>query len=104
MLTEEMKKEIDEFVSNLEIDDVSGMSGEWCDYGVERSPRWFEPDEDEYFEAQKEKAIDYIKSDGAVEHIELITQEWDKITDDLRREDWSSYMDELVIKYIEEMK
>lgn len=108
-LTEEMKKEIEEWVRNFEIDDTEGMSGEWTDYVVDGSPKFFEPNEDEYLEKQKEKAIEYIKADGSIEYIELITQVWDKILgekcqNDVDGEEYSKKIDEEVIKFIEEIK
>lgn len=72
-------KEIDKvenFVQDLEVDESSLNSSRWDSnpYGVEPelaggSGCWVY-DDDDYYNAQLEKALDYVESDGAWEHIE----------------------------------
>lgn len=72
MLTEEQKKELKEWVDKIEIDveDLQSAHFDSNPYGLEEplyygSGQW-EYDEDEEQEVQKEKAIDYLETDGGV--------------------------------------
>lgn len=72
MLTEEQKKELKEWVDKIEID-VEDLPSAYYDsnpFCVEEplnrgSGQWVY-DEDEGWEVQKEKAIDYLETDGGV--------------------------------------
>lgn len=67
-LTEEQLKELEDWVGKIEIDVEDLESSKWDSniYGVE--PQYavggWVCDEDEYYQAQVDKAIDYLKSDG----------------------------------------
>lgn len=68
-------EKVEDFVQDLEIDESSLNSSRWDSnpYGVEPwlavgSGCWVY-DDDDYYNAQLEKALDYIESDGAWEYI-----------------------------------
>lgn len=67
-LTEEQLKELEDWVGKIEIDVEDLESAKWDSniYCVE--PQYavggWVYDEDEYYQAQVDKAIDYLKSDG----------------------------------------
>lgn len=67
-LTKEQFKELDDWVDEIEIDEKNLESAKWDRniYGVEPQYAvggWIY-DEDEYYQAQVDKAIDYLESDG----------------------------------------
>lgn len=67
-LTKEQLEDLDDWVNDIEIDESELESASWdCNiYGVEPQYAvggWIY-DEDEYYQAQVDKAIDYLKSDG----------------------------------------
>lgn len=67
-LTKEQIEELNDWVDKIEIDESDLESARWdCNiYGVEPQYAvggWIY-DEDEYYKAQIDKAIDYLKSDG----------------------------------------
>ena len=69
-------EKVEDFVQDLEVDESSLDSARWDSnpYGVEPhlavgSGCWVY-DDDDYYNAQLEKALDYIESDGAWEYIE----------------------------------
>lgn len=67
-LTKEQFEDLDDWVNEIEIDEEYLESAKWDRniYGVEPqySVGGWVYDEDEYYQAQVDKAIDYLKSDG----------------------------------------
>lgn len=49
------------FVVSRDVD-MENIPHEKCDYGVQGSPVWYEPDEDALFEAQKQSALDTLEA------------------------------------------
>ena len=99
MLTKEQEKDIEQWVKDLGIDETQLDSYHWerNPYGVEDpligSSSCYEWDEEEYYEAQQQKALDLLDGDRITDYMD-----WD-IGDDI---DEDQLTDE-AIKFIEEM-
>lgn len=86
-LTPEMRDNLDKQISEIDIDPSELSSAVWNNNPYDVEPQlasgsgMYEYDEDEYFNAQCEKMIYYIKSDGAIQYL------WDLIPEDKQEDD-----------------
>ena len=86
-LTPEMRDNLDKQISEIDIDPSELSSAVWNNNPYDVEPQlaggsgMYEYDEDEYFNAQCEKMIYYITSDGAIQYL------WDLIPEDKQEDD-----------------
>ena len=99
LLTPEMQQLLEKHISEIEIDPSELESAVWDSNPYDVEPQLalgsgdWNYNEDEYFNAQCEKMLEYIKADGAVQYL------WDLVSED--KQDDSEY-DEALTKEAEQ--
>lgn len=87
LLTQEMRDNLYKQICEIDIDPSELESAVWNDNPYDVEPQlalgsgMYEYNEDEYFNAQCEQMISYIKADGAVQYL------WDLIPEDKQEDD-----------------